>query len=195
MFSRVSDQKRSEAGFFHRTAAQRRPNVLQLLRADGRIFRSSPRAHSRSHGWRLTVPDGRLSVPTVFQVTFLEGLLGPPAMSPAQQMWVHLPLRHPETSDLQHHRFSRGDPDERCGGSAPVHVLKGHKLCGVPLVAAGIPTSVPWSQPLCSQRAAGAVPAGGGTRWAETRWYRCPCSVAEVCLCFQESPRSTRGCR
>lgn len=110
MFFRVSDQKRSEARFFHSTVAQRRPNVLQLLRADGRIFRSSPRAHSRSHGWRLTAPDGRMSVPTLFQVMFLERLLGPPTMSPAQQIWVHFPLRHTETSDLQNHRFSRGDP-------------------------------------------------------------------------------------
>lgn len=122
VFSRGSDQKRSEAGFLHSSAAQRRPNVLQLLRADRRIFRSSPRAHSRSRGRSLTGPDGRMSVLTVFQVMFLEGLLGPPTMSPAQQTWVHFPLRHTETSDLQNHRFSRGDPvthDERCRGSAP----------------------------------------------------------------------------
>lgn len=76
----------------------------------------------------------------------------------------------------------------------PVNV----QLCGVPLVVAGIPTSLQWAQPLRSQRSARAVPAGGRTRWAETRWYRCKCSrqeVAEVCLCLQECPGSTRGCR
>lgn len=50
-----------------------------------------------------------MSVPTVFQVMFLERLRLP-TTSLEQQIWVHFPLRHTETSDLQNHRFSLGDP-------------------------------------------------------------------------------------
>lgn len=115
MFFRVSGSKRSEAGLLHSTVAQRSPNVLQFLRADRRIFRSFPRAHNGPHVYSFRVPGGGIRVLTVFQVMFLELVLILPTLLPARQIWVHCPLRHADSPDLQNHRFSRGDPFTRPG--------------------------------------------------------------------------------
>lgn len=106
---RVSAEKRGEAGLLHSAAAQRSPDVLQLLRANRRSSRSPARSRSLAHEWTNVSEIGRLSisaafmVETVFQVMFWE----PRTTFPAGRLRLHLPRRPP---DLQNPRFVVATP-------------------------------------------------------------------------------------